>query len=91
MPLPKTPQPRIQIQAVEPLVDCGRYAVKRTVGDQVEVYATVFKDGHDTLAGAVRVKPPGARSWTEEPLHTPFYDREWVTVVPGPISIDGTT
>jgi hypothetical protein len=29
--------------------------------------------------------------WFEEPLHTPFYDREWVTVVPGPISIDGTT
>jgi hypothetical protein len=29
--------------------------------------------------------------WFEEPLHTPFYDREWVTVIPGPISIDGTT
>ena len=54
MPLPKTPQSRIQIQAVEPLLDCGRYPVKRTVGDDVEVYATVLKDGHDTLAGAVR-------------------------------------
>src|SRR5712692_2968196 len=29
--------------------------------------------------------------WTEEPLHTPFYDREWVTVIPGPFSIDGAT
>jgi hypothetical protein len=29
--------------------------------------------------------------WTEQPLHTPFYDREWVTVVPGPFSIDGAT
>jgi hypothetical protein len=29
--------------------------------------------------------------WFEEPLHTPFYDREWVTMIPGPISIDGTT
>src|SRR5690348_11232537 len=29
--------------------------------------------------------------WFEEPLHTPFYDREWVTVIPGPIAIDGTT
>ena len=61
VPLPKTTQPpaRIQIQAIEPIVDCGRYAVKRTVGDRVDVYATVFKDGHDTLAGAVRVR--GAR------------------------------
>src|SRR5258708_31645784 len=63
MPLPKTPQPRIQIQAVEPELDCGRYAVKRTVGEPVEVYATVVKDGHDTLAGAVRVKAPGERTW----------------------------
>ena len=59
MPLPKTPQPRIQIQAVEPVLDCGRYAVKRAVGDRVEVYATVFKDGHDTLGGVVRVRGPG--------------------------------
>ena len=36
VPLPKTTQPpaRIQIQAIEPIVDCGRYAVKRTVGDR---------------------------------------------------------
>ena len=65
MPLPKTTQPpaRIQIQAIEPIVDCGRYAVKRTVGDRVDVYATIFKDGHDTLAGAVRVRGPGERNW----------------------------
>jgi starch synthase (maltosyl-transferring) len=71
VPAPKTPQPRIQIQAVEPVVDCGRYAVKKTVGDAVDVYATVFKDGHDTLAGAVRVKAPGERRRREVPLQ-PF-------------------
>jgi hypothetical protein len=27
----------------------------------------------------------------DEQLHVPFYDREWVTVVPGPFSIDGQT
>ena len=75
MPLPKNPQPRIQIQAVEPIVDCGRYPVKRTVGDAVEVYATVVKDGHDTLAGAVRVKAPGERTWREEPLRSFGSDR----------------
>ena len=80
MPLPKTPQPRIQIQAVEPIVDCGRYAVKRTVGDRVEVYATVFKDGHDTLGGAVRVRGAGrealargaARAARQRPLGRSF-------------------
>lgn len=27
--------------------------------------------------------------WAEQPLHTPFYDRQWVAVVPGPIVVDG--
>jgi starch synthase (maltosyl-transferring) len=49
--------------------------VKRTVDDSVEVFATVFKDGHDTLAGAVRVKGPGDRRWREEPLHALGNDR----------------
>ena len=41
MPLPKTnePPPRIQIQRVTPQIDCGRYPVKRTVGDRVDVTA----------------------------------------------------
>jgi hypothetical protein len=29
--------------------------------------------------------------YNELPLKQPFYDREWVTVVPGPITIDGQT
>jgi starch synthase (maltosyl-transferring) len=68
VPVPKSPQPRIQIQAVEPMLDCGRYAVKRTVGDRVDVYATILKDGHDTLGAAVRVRGPGDSKWREEPL-----------------------
>jgi starch synthase (maltosyl-transferring) len=77
VPLPKTTQPpaRIQIQAIEPIVDCGRYAVKRTVGDRVDVYATIFKDGHDTLAGAVRMRGPGERNWAEVPLNAFGNDR----------------
>jgi starch synthase (maltosyl-transferring) len=69
VPLPKTakPPPRIQIQAVEPEVDCGRYPVKRTVGERVDVYATVVVDGHDVLGAAVRVRPPTGRA-REEPL-----------------------
>jgi starch synthase (maltosyl-transferring) len=68
MPLPRNETPRIQIQAVEPIVDCGRYPVKATVGDHVDVYATVFKDGHDTLGGSVRVRGPGERRFAEVPL-----------------------
>jgi len=82
VPPPNRPQPRIQIQAVEPIVDCGRFPVKRTVGDRVDVYATVFKDGHDVLAGAVRVKGPGDRRFAEEPLEHLGNDRWGGTFVP---------
>jgi starch synthase (maltosyl-transferring) len=84
LPLPRTEQPpaRIQIQAIEPIIDCGRYPVKRTVGDRVDVYATVFKDGHDTLGGAVRVRGPGERTWREVRLESLGNDRFAGTFAP---------
>jgi hypothetical protein len=33
----------------------------------------------------------GKWRYTETPIHSPFYDREWVSVVPGPFTIDGKT
>jgi starch synthase (maltosyl-transferring) len=70
VPLPKTSDPpaRIQIQRVAPQVDCGRYAIKRTVGDRVDVTARIFCDGHELLGAAIRFKPPGASRWSEAPL-----------------------
>ena len=70
MPLPKTNEPptRIQIQRVAPQIDCGRYAVKRTEGDRVEVAATVFRDGHEQLGAAIRYRRAGTTRWQEAPF-----------------------
>jgi starch synthase (maltosyl-transferring) len=70
VPLPKTndPPPHIQIQRVTPQIDCGRYPVKRTEGDRVDVTAVIFRDGHEQLGAAIRCKPPGATRWLEGPL-----------------------
>jgi starch synthase (maltosyl-transferring) len=78
VPLPKTSDPpaRIQIQRVTPQVDCGRYAVKRTEGDRVDVTARVFRDGHELLGAAVRYKAAGATRWLEAPLASLGND-EW--------------
>jgi starch synthase (maltosyl-transferring) len=67
--------PRIQIQNVQPVVDCGRYPVKRTLGDVVDVTADVFRDGHEILGASVRVKPPVARRWLETPMEPLGNDR----------------
>ncbi|HEY2310632.1 MAG TPA: alpha-1,4-glucan--maltose-1-phosphate maltosyltransferase, partial [Gaiellaceae bacterium] len=66
--IPKTTPARIQIQDVSPQVDCGRYPVKRTVGEVVEVTARVFRDGHERLGATVRHKRPEATRWSETPL-----------------------
>jgi starch synthase (maltosyl-transferring) len=78
MPLPKAKEPprRILIQDVAPQVDCGRHAVKALVGDSVRITATIFRDGHDVLDGAVKYKPPGAARWAEAPLE-PLGNNRW--------------
>ena len=48
------------IRQVEPCLDAGRYAVKKELGDTVDVSAKVFREGHGIIkAGAtiLRVDP----------------------------------
>ena len=59
---------RIRIQYPAPVVDGGRWPVKRTVGDVVDVSADVFRDGHEVLRAEVCWKAPGARRWSTAPL-----------------------
>ena len=77
MPSPSTRQPaaRIQIQDVRPQVDCGRYPVKLTQGDPVELAATILKDGHEILRAVVRYRAAGSRKWQERPLEPVGNDR----------------
>jgi hypothetical protein len=60
---------------VTPQLDCGRYAIKRTAGDALEVSATIFRDGHEQLRAAVRYRGPGARGWQEAPMRHVDSDR----------------
>ena len=77
--------PRIQIQDVQPQVDCGRYPVKACVGDEVPVTATIFRDGHDTISGVARYRPKGTRRWREAVLEPKGNDRYEAVVVPDAI------
>ena len=72
MPTPKRiepPPPRIQIVQPAPMIDCGRYPSKRTVGESVAVSADIFSDGHDVLRAVVKSCPPGGDGWHESPMH----------------------
>ena len=74
MPEPIDASRRIVIECVEPELDCGRYAIKREVGDSVEVYADLFKEGHDAIAAAVRYRPEDEAEWREAPMR--FWDND---------------
>ena len=73
---------RIQIQGLDPLVDCGRYPVKACVGDEVRVEATIFRDGHEVLRAALRTKSPGATRWRDVPLAELGNDRFAASLTP---------
>jgi starch synthase (maltosyl-transferring) len=68
-------QEPIVITNVRPELDCGRYAVKREVGDWLVVWADIFRDGHDVLASALLFCAPGANGWSEVAMEELGNDR----------------
>src|SRR3954467_9695475 len=60
--------PTAVIENVQPLVDCGRYMVRRVAGDDLAVEADVFKDGHDVVAAALKWRKLGESLWHETPM-----------------------
>ncbi len=60
--------PTAVIENLQPLVDGGRYLVKRVVGDDLAVEADVFKDGHDVVAAALKWRLLGEAHWHETPM-----------------------
>jgi starch synthase (maltosyl-transferring) len=56
------------IEAVSPLVEGGRYPVKRAVGEDVVVEADVFKDGHDVVSAVLKWRKQGQAKWHETPM-----------------------
>src|SRR3954453_4354368 len=63
----RKPLPRIRVENVGPQLDCGQFPAKRTVGERVDVSATVIRDGHDILGAAVLYREPGKRRFQSPP------------------------
>ena len=67
---------RIIIENVYPEIDAGRYPAKRIVADTVEVWADLFRDGHDKLRAVLNYAFED-EDWQETPFS--FYDNDrWV-------------
>ena len=66
---------RLAIEHVSPQVDCGRFPVKRIIGDTVEVTADILCDGHEMIGAAVQYRAAGADEWREARMAKGVNDR----------------
>jgi len=57
--------PTAVIENLQPLIDGGRYPIKRVVGEDLAVEADVFKDGHDVVAARLKWRILGELRWHE--------------------------
>jgi len=73
---------RIYIEDVYPLVDGGRFPVKQIVGEAVEVWADIFRDGHVVLAAELLWRTEATDKWTREPMRIHDNDRWHASFTP---------
>jgi starch synthase (maltosyl-transferring) len=65
------------IEEIFPSIDCGRFAVKRIVGETVEVWADIYRDGHDVVAADLIWRREPESGWQRTPMTHHGNDR-WV-------------
>ncbi|MFI6659097.1 maltotransferase domain-containing protein, partial [Streptomyces sp. NPDC050523] len=75
---------RIPVREVRPAVECGRFPAKAVVGETFQVTATVFREGHDSVAANVVLTDPEGRHgpWTPMRELEPGSDRWGAEVTP---------
>lgn len=70
------------IENVYPRIDDGRFPVKRIAGERVEVWADIYRDGHDVIGAALVWRRERDREWQREPMTFHSNDRWGGSFVP---------
>ncbi len=66
---------RVVISRVYPVIDGGRYPVKRVVGESLEVEASIFADGHDRISAVLEWRYQ-EEPWQQVPM-IPLGNDRW--------------
>lgn len=64
------------IEYVYPDIDFGKFPVKREVGDSVEVFADIYKDGHEPLFASLKYRHYRDKGWKKVAMKL-FNDHRW--------------
>jgi hypothetical protein len=78
-----------QVRPLTPLVNGEGAIVLSTTGDVIGIGWDPYSGDH--LQAYKYDAVSGKWYYNELPVHSPFYDREWITVVPGPFDVSGET
>lgn len=70
------------IEDVYPQVDDGRFPVKRIVNDPIDIWADIFRDGHDVIAAQLLWRAETSREWARIPMTHHDNDRWTATFTP---------
>src|SRR3981189_2603178 len=73
------------IEDVYPLIDGGRFPIKRIVGERIDVWADIYRDGHDVVAAALVWRREQDRDWRRAPMAFHSNDRWGGSFVPDEI------
>ncbi|QPF93221.1 maltotransferase domain-containing protein [Bradyrhizobium commune] len=71
------------IEDVYPLIDGGRFAVKRIASERIEVWADIYRDGDAVVSAALIWRGEQEREWRREPMTHHGDDRWSGAFVPG--------
>src|SRR5205085_9286103 len=71
------------IEDVYPRIEGGRFPVKRIVGERVEVWADVYRDGQDVTAAALIWRGELEHEWRRQPMNLHSGDRWGGSFIPG--------
>ena len=66
--------PAVVIENLQPLINSGRYPVKRVAGEDLAVEADIFMAGHEVVAASLKWRVLGEKHWQETPMR--FIDND---------------
>jgi len=65
----------VVIENLWPQIEGGLYPIKRIPGELVEVFADIFKEGHDVVLAVVKWRAAGTKKWQESAMTLVSEDR----------------
>ena len=75
----------VVIENLWPQIEGGLYPIKRIPGEAVEVFADIFKEGHDVVLAVVKWRTAGSKKWQESSMTHVGNDRWKGSFPAGPV------